>query len=78
MFRLWGKIWKDNHLLKDTVICDDSGNNYYVLSGQENPKQNDSLEVFRITKYDKNWNKIKSCGLYGDRKSTRLNSSHSH
>ena len=24
MFRLWGKIWKDNHLLKDTVICDDS------------------------------------------------------
>ena len=43
----------------------DSGNNYYVLSGQENPKQNDSLEVFRITKYDKNWNKIKSCGLHG-------------
>ena len=43
----------------------DSGNNYYVLSGQENPKQNDSLEVFCITKYDKNWNKIKSCGLYG-------------
>ena len=43
----------------------DSGNNYYVLSGQENPKQNDFLEVFRITKYDKNWNKIKSCGLYG-------------
>ena len=43
----------------------DSCNNYYVLSGQENPKQNDSLEVFRITKYDKNWNKIKSCGLYG-------------
>ena len=24
MFRLWGKLWKDNHLLKDTVICDDS------------------------------------------------------
>ena len=43
----------------------DSGNNYYVLSGQENPKQNNSLEVFRITKYDKNWNTIKSCSLYG-------------
>ena len=43
----------------------DSGNNYYVLSGQENPKQNDSIEVFRITKYDKNWNRIKSCSLYG-------------
>ena len=24
MFRLWGRIWKDNHMLKDTVICDDS------------------------------------------------------
>ena len=23
MFRLWGKIFKDNHLLKDTVICND-------------------------------------------------------
>ena len=22
MFRLWGKIWKDNRLLRDTVICD--------------------------------------------------------
>ena len=21
MFRMWGKIWKDNHLIKDTVIC---------------------------------------------------------
>ena len=24
MFRLWGKMWKDNRLLRDTVICDDS------------------------------------------------------
>lgn len=24
MFRLWAKIFKDNHLLKDTVICDES------------------------------------------------------
>jgi hypothetical protein len=24
MFRLWGKIWKDNHMLRDTVICDES------------------------------------------------------
>ncbi len=21
MFRLWGKIWKDNKMLRDTVIC---------------------------------------------------------
>ena len=24
MFRLWGKIFKDNRMLKDTVICDDT------------------------------------------------------
>lgn len=24
MFRLWAKIWKDNRMLKDTVICDGS------------------------------------------------------
>ena len=24
MFRLWAKVIKDNHLLRDTVICDDS------------------------------------------------------
>lgn len=24
MFRVWGKIFKDNHMLKDIVICDDT------------------------------------------------------
>ncbi|MEF9915938.1 MAG: hypothetical protein RR275_01595 [Lachnospiraceae bacterium] len=24
MFRLWGKIYTENRLIKDTVICDDS------------------------------------------------------
>lgn len=24
MFRLWAKEWKDNRMIKDTVICDDS------------------------------------------------------
>ena len=24
MFRLWGKEFKDNHMLRDTVICDDT------------------------------------------------------
>ena len=24
MFRLWGKEFKDNRLLRDTVICDDT------------------------------------------------------
>lgn len=21
MFRMWGKIWKDNHMVQDTVVC---------------------------------------------------------
>lgn len=24
MFRLWGKIWKENHMIKDTVICNET------------------------------------------------------
>ena len=24
MFRLWGKTWKNNNLVHDTVICDDT------------------------------------------------------
>ena len=24
MFRMWGKVWKDNHLIKDSVIADDT------------------------------------------------------
>lgn len=24
MFRLWAKLWKENHMLADTVVCDDS------------------------------------------------------
>ena len=24
MFRLWAKLWKDNRMIKDTVICDDT------------------------------------------------------
>ena len=22
--KLWGKLWKDNHLLRDTVVCEES------------------------------------------------------
>lgn len=37
---------------------------YFVLTGQTNPNESASVECFRITKYDKNWNRIKSVGLY--------------
>ena len=37
---------------------------YFVLTGQSNMSESASVECFRITKYDKNWNRIKSVGLY--------------
>lgn len=37
---------------------------YYIISGQNNPNESPSVECFRITKYDKNWNRISSTGLY--------------
>lgn len=37
--------------------------NYYVVTGQENTEEDEDKEVYRITKYDKQWNKIKSTGL---------------
>ena len=39
--------------------------NYYILTGQENKEESDAVEVYRTTKYDKNWNKISNCGLKG-------------
>ena len=43
----------------------ETDSNYYILTGQNNPNEDDNVEVYRITKYDKNWNRIASCGLYG-------------
>ena len=38
--------------------------NYYILSGQNNPDESPKVECFRVTKYDLNWNRITSVGLY--------------
>jgi len=38
--------------------------NYYLVTGQENMNESAETEVFRITKYDKSWNRIASTGLY--------------
>lgn len=45
----------------------ESPSNYYVVSGQENPSESDSTETLRITKYDKDWNRLGSCNIYGKR-----------
>lgn len=42
-----------------------SADNYYVLTGQKNYEESDEVEVFRVTKYDKDWNRMGSVGLYG-------------
>ena len=38
---------------------------YYILSGQANQNESNSVEVFRVSKYDKNWNLLGSDGLFG-------------
>ena len=53
MFRLWGKIWKDNHLLKDTVICDDSEDTrthkiFRGLESKESEKQQQNTYSLRL------------------------------
>lgn len=39
-------------------------NYYYVFTGQENPKESADVECFRLTKYDKDWKRLGSCGFY--------------
>ena len=38
-------------------------NGYYILTGQDNDSQSSSVECYRLTKYDKLWNRLGSCGL---------------
>lgn len=36
---------------------------YFLLTGQNNPQESPDVEVYRITKYDKNWNRQAAAGL---------------
>lgn len=38
---------------------------YYMVYGQENEEESDDVEVIRVVKYDKNWNRISSASVYG-------------
>ena len=44
----------------------ESGNHYYILTGQDNPDNNDAVEVFRVTKYSKDWKVQGTASLYGE------------
>ena len=37
----------------------------YVIIGQPNPTENDDVEVIRVIKYDKNWERLDQAGLFG-------------
>jgi hypothetical protein len=69
------EYYDSNYHLTDTKIVAselsifggfyEMGDYYYILTGQKNSEESDDVEVYRITKYDKNWKRVKSCGLYG-------------
>lgn len=39
--------------------------NYYLIYGQENRKESDYVEVVRVVKYDRNWNRLDTASVYG-------------
>lgn len=39
--------------------------NYFLVFGQENESELDSVEVIRVVKYDKEWRRIASASVYG-------------
>lgn len=41
----------------------ETGQYYFLLTGQNNMGKSPDVEVFQITKYDKNWNRIGSVGI---------------
>ena len=41
----------------------ESGDSYYILTGQENTEQDNDKEVFHVTKYSKDWKVQGDCGL---------------
>ena len=67
------EYYDKNYNLTDTKLVDEelpvfggfyaTKDNYYIITGQINKDEDNDLEVYRITKYDKKWNKIKSTGL---------------
>jgi len=41
----------------------EDSNGYYILTGQSNSEESADVECYRVTKYDKSWNRKGSCGL---------------
>ncbi len=43
----------------------ETGDNYYILTGQNNTEKDNNKEVYRVCKYSKTWKALGSCGLFG-------------
>ena len=43
----------------------ETGDNYYILTGQSNTEKDNNKEVYRVSKYSKSWQSLGSCGLFG-------------
>ena len=43
----------------------DSGEHFYLAFGQDNDKEEDGREVWRIVQYDRNWNRLASASVSG-------------
>lgn len=43
----------------------ETGDNYYILTGQNNTEKDNNKEVYRVCKYSKTWQALGSCGLFG-------------
>ena len=43
----------------------DSGNHFYLAFGQDNDKEEDGREVWRIVRYDREWNRLGSASVNG-------------
>lgn len=61
-----------NFLSKRTITAELSlfggfytnGTNHFVLTGQTNMEESASVECFRVTKYDTDWNRLSSAGVF--------------
>lgn len=73
--KLLVEYYDKDYNLTDTKLIDEelpvfggfyaTDSNYYVVTGQDNSEESNSKEVFRITKYDTNWNKLGTASLKG-------------
>lgn len=46
----------------------------YIVYGQENPDEDDDLEVLRVVKYDSDWDRLGAVSVYGDREENKMTS----